>query len=815
MKTFRIIGFALLAILFCLSACSGGGDDPIEPTPQPEVIKSEITIDASILTNGLSFTSEKGEQSISFSTNESWTLSVASTTSGATWCTASATSGSKGTANVKFTVSENTDYDNRSVSVTIKSGTASKTFTVSQKYAEALLLTTDKYEVSQEGGTIDIEVKSNIEYQMEISENSKDWIKESSSRALTAYKHTLNIAANEEAEKREGEIYFKSGDKVETVKIYQAGGAVILLSQNEYQVSDRGDTISVDVQSNVEFGVQMPDVDWIIDESSSRGLSSHTLKYIVSANEEYDNRSTSIVFYDKNSDLKDTLKVVQAQKDAIIISEKNINVEDYGGTIEVKLNTNVDFEVQIPSDVTWVTQAYSRALTEKSIYLKILENTNKEVRSTEVVFINNTSLIKESITINQAGAFKESYENGIATIITAGSLKAILGDDYLNITSLKVIGPINGDDIKTIREMVGVDENENETSGILAKLDISEASIISGGSSYYHIGMNEYKTANNEIGARMFAKTNLKEIHLPKNVRKINSDTFNNCTKLTNIILPDSLVSIGGGALKNVENLESIVIPEMVDSIGGEAFAGCKKLKSINIPQSIKYIGQLAFEYCENLTEVYITDLVSWCNIHFASGTGDWEHICFAHPFAASEKGNLYLKKSLVTELVIPSEITEIKPFTFYNCSSFSGVKIPDHVVSVDRYAFRDCSGIDSLYIGNGIKYLDKNSFYNCGGVECLVIDNNLATIDFQIIPYHEKLKKLVLSEKVGQLNMSFFYAPLTEVFVYATTPPKINQYTFNKNKLSAKLYVPKGAISAYEDSYWGLVFFKEIIAME
>ena len=139
----------LLAMLVCvLASCSGGGeDDPIIPTPNPEVIKSEITIDSSIIANGLSFTHEKGEQSISFSTNENWTLSVASTTSGATWCTASSTSGTKGTANVKFTVTENTDYDNRSVSVTIKSGTASKTFTVSQKCADALLVTTDKYEV--------------------------------------------------------------------------------------------------------------------------------------------------------------------------------------------------------------------------------------------------------------------------------------------------------------------------------------------------------------------------------------------------------------------------------------------------------------------------------------------------------------------------------------------------------------------------------------------------------------------------------------------------------------------------------------------
>ena len=300
MNTFRFIGFAIFAILMCLSACSGGGDDPIEPTPKPEVTKSEITIDSSIISNGLSFSNAGGDQSISFTTNENWTLSVASTTSGANWCTASATSGSKGNVNVKFTVTENTDYDNRSVAVTIKSGTATKTFTISQKGVDAMLVTTDKYEIGQEGGTIDIEVKANISYQMEISEDAKSWITEASGRGLTTYKHALNIAMNEENEKREGEVYFKSGDKVETVKVYQVGGAILMLSKNEYNVSDKGDTISVDIKSNIDFGVQMPDVDWIIDEASSRGMSSHTLKYIITPNTTLE-RQAQIIYYYKNN----------------------------------------------------------------------------------------------------------------------------------------------------------------------------------------------------------------------------------------------------------------------------------------------------------------------------------------------------------------------------------------------------------------------------------------------------------------------------------------------------------------------------------
>ncbi|WP_303330919.1 BACON domain-containing protein, partial [Bacteroides acidifaciens] len=129
---------------------------------------------------------------------------------------------------------------------------------------------------------IEIEVKANIDYEMEIAESAKDWITEAKTRALTTYKHALTIATNEEVEKREGEIYFKSGDKVETVKIYQEGAeAIIVLSQKEYIVSDTGETISVDIRSNIEYSVQMPDVDWITDEPNTRGMSSHTLRYTI------------------------------------------------------------------------------------------------------------------------------------------------------------------------------------------------------------------------------------------------------------------------------------------------------------------------------------------------------------------------------------------------------------------------------------------------------------------------------------------------------------------------------------------------------
>ena len=650
----------MLAMMICiLASCSdGGSEEPVNPTPKPEEVKTEITIDSGIISNGLSFGVTEGEQSISFSVNANWTLSVASTTSGTTWCKASATSGSKGSATVKFSVDENTGYDDRSVSVTIKAGSVSKTFTITQKGADALLVTTTKYEVAQEGGQIEIEVKANISYQMEISEDAKGWIteEESKGRTLTTTKHKLNVAMNENAEKREGDITFKSGDKVETVKVYQAGGAILLLSQNEYIVSDAGETISVDIKSNIDFGVQMPEVDWISDEASSRGMSSHTLKYIVAVNETYDSRSAEIVFYDKNSDLKDTLKVVQAQKDAIIvakneykidaaggdlkfevntnvdfevsasvdwvkqntesraleakplsftiaentadesreglitissgelkqeikvlqkaktvfslsetefnieseggeikvdvstngeysitmpevdwlkenvsratstfthtftiavndtydareaeikfthketsevvkvkvvqaqkntilISQKEYNVKAEGETIEVKLSANVDFEVTMPQ-VDWITQTESRGLTEHILYFEVSKNEGEGKRSAEIVFKDKNSEVSDKLTINQFGALEEGYVNGVVTVATAGTMKKLIGDDYLNITSLKVLGFINGDDVYYLRKMLGASSFSEADRGKLTTLDLSEAVIVEGG----------------------------------------------------------------------------------------------------------------------------------------------------------------------------------------------------------------------------------------------------------------------------------------------------------------------------------------------
>ncbi len=73
------------------------------------------------------------------------------------------------------------------------------------------------------------------------------------------------------------------------------------------------------------------------------------------------------------------------------------------------------------------------------------------------------------------------------TLTAAGTLsEKIATDQKYVITSLKVSGPINGTDVRYLREMAGQNYEGYSTSGKLAELDLTDANIVEGGDYYYY-----------------------------------------------------------------------------------------------------------------------------------------------------------------------------------------------------------------------------------------------------------------------------------------------------------------------------------------
>lgn len=189
----------------------------------------------------------------------------------------------------------------------------------------------------------------------------------------------------------------------------------------------------------------------------------------------------------------------------------------------------------------------------------------------------------------------------------AGTLKFLLGDDYLTITNLTVSGNLNGDDVITLRAMCGRDYSEASTgSGSLAVLDMRDANIVAGGSAYAGNKYSTKTTEDNAIGVAMFRDcVTLKEFYAPKTITKVGKAAFSGCTKLTKMILPAGVTEFGEWAFMNTSSMTELELPTALKSIGEGCFSGNGMAKVV-IPDLVEYIPYYTYQKMPNLETIVI-----------------------------------------------------------------------------------------------------------------------------------------------------------------------------------------------------------------
>lgn len=265
--------------------------------------------------------------------------------------------------------------------------------------------------------------------------------------------------------------------------------------------------------------------------------------------------------------------------------------------------------------------------------------------------------------------------------------------------------------------------------------------------------------------------TLLTNVNIPNTVMSVGDNSFVNCTSLpiiNNVRYADTiLVSvtdrtlntyeiregtrfIGSSAFSNCENLVNINIPNSVTTIGSNAFYDCSSLTSINIPDSITAIGYYAFIGCHNLTNVYIADLSAWCRCEFM-GTFDSYDI------------NLCLNNEVISDLIIPADITEIKGCTFsrFNIKS---VVIPDNVTSIGSFAFEGCGNLTDVIIGNNVTTIRVAAFVGCGMLSSVTIGNSVEYIGHDAFGFCMSLESITIPDSVTTFeNNPFGYNRIKE----------------------------------------------------
>ena len=372
-------------------------------------------------------------------------------------------------------------------------------------------------------------------------------------------------------------------------------------------------------------------------------------------------------------------------------------------------------------------------------------------------------------------------------VVEAGTLcDRIKSDLKYKITSLKLSGKLNIDDIQYIREMAGCyyDTNGSKYDGHLEELDLKDASFVSSDHSIQvyngSLSCDAYSGDGHSVGRFAFSFLPcLKKIILPGNVKNIESYAFNECTGLTSLQLPSGLKTIGDYAFNGCRGLTSVPLPSALTSIGRSCFSTCTGLTSLQLPSGVKSIGDYAFDGCRGLTSVSLPSGLTSIGVGVFSG-------CIG-----------------LSSLQLPSGLESIGDCAFYCCSGLTSVSFPSGLTSIGDFAFQGCTSLTSVSLPSGLTEISYSTFSGCSSLKSVQIPSAVKTIGNEAFRECTGLTSLELPSGLTKIEEGAFSgcSNIVSIYAYMPDPPLFDGEAkdfptcFNEN---CTLYVPKKSYSAY-----------------
>ena len=281
-----------------------------------------------------------------------------------------------------------------------------------------------------------------------------------------------------------------------------------------------------------------------------------------------------------------------------------------------------------------------------------------------------------------------------------GELEQVLGDKWDKIDSLVVYGPINEADFTTMwkcsfegkltvlnLEHAQVENNKIPTRALykVEKQAVDDPRAFQG-VIYLPLRRIILPESIQEIGDFAFSRMEIKQINIPKSLRKFGRSSFSNCHWLSTnpLVIPEGVTSIPPQCFINCQCFKELVLPSTLNTIKELAFYNTR-VEKVNFPEGLEHIKAAAFYGCD-LIEAILPGTLK----ELSDGT-----------FSMCPK---------LKEIKIAEGITKI-PFDFVSyCQSLEKVNIPKSVTVIEDDAFSFCS-LDSIVFPATIEYIGKGAF--------------------------------------------------------------------------------------------------------
>ena len=619
---------------------------------------------------------------------------------------------------------------------------------------------------------------------------------------------------------RDGKIMFiLSDDKgnfyVQVVEI-QGEGNIIEIVKDSYIIDETGGMLDVAVNSNIEFTVSIPDESKAWIETVSVGK---TTRFSIAANEGYDERTAEITFVGNDGDTKKEISITQLQKDAILLTNSTLDVSDAEQIVNIVFTSNVNVSVNIPEDVTWITYAATKAMSERAVELFVMANDSPEKRTAVVTLTDENNSISETVTINQEGyvadylvfedqllkeALVELYDSNddgeidsreaavITDLVCSGkSIYSLKGIEKL--VNLKTLDCSNNSivelDLTANSGLTSLKCNSNS----LVSLDISGLENLS----HLNCSSNSLTQINTETNTGLTyidcSSNNIKTLDVSKNI-KLDKLYCHSCRLLQTL---------------NIENLSLLTALYL-----NTASSNCIAQRTVSITGSS--LQSLIMGGSAKWTNVVISDNPNLMSLDLNGLATMTDLTCTSNPqLAEMSVGNCYALKELecTANILISLDLSTNRALINLNCSGnrLQTLDLSNNVALLSL----DCSNnsLSSLSVNNSLSI----DHIDCSANALSVIDvTSLSELSYIDCSSNE-IKSLDLSNNVKLVTLDCSANPLSNLDVSNNkTVKSVNCSTTNITLLDLTANTSLSEILC-KDCYnlAGVVFPETLVAIQ
>ena len=336
-------------------------------------------------------------------------------------------------------------------------------------------------------------------------------------------------------------------------------------------------------------------------------------------------------------------------------------------------------------------------------------------------------------------------------------------------------------------------------------------------------------------------KPEIVRVKIPSSIKVIGDSAFSGCGYLKEVQIAENsqLTAIGDNAFENCKNLNTVGIAQNLKTIGYSAFSNAA-ISQITLPSGLQTVNSRAFEGCENLEKVYFAGSADdWAKIEFGENANPsiyTSEIYFNGPLvgnrlvlssATTIGTRAFYNFNMVTEFVLPADLTDIANSAFEGCNSivtmtmpcvetamynngtnshlgyiFGGdSKVPSTLktvvvigsTEVPEAYFRGCNSITSVTLSDGVTSIGESAFKACTALKDVTLPNSLAVIGWGAFEGCTSLKEISLPSSLVTIENSAFKSSGLTVVKIPFATKTIGNYAFYNCAGLKTIYIHSG----------------------